>query len=63
MHEDDLPAMVSREQAAEFLGVTPQALSQMNGRGEGPPYARIGRSVRYKRQDLLDWVESRIVRP
>jgi hypothetical protein len=63
MDDSDLPVMVSREQAAEFLGITPQALSQMNGRGEGPAYARIGRSIRYRRQDLLDWIESRIVRP
>ena len=62
MEISDLPAMVSRAQAAEFLGVTPQALSQMDARGEGPPYARIGRVVRYRREDLLDWVESRTVR-
>jgi predicted DNA-binding transcriptional regulator AlpA len=54
--------MVSRSQAAEFLGVTPQALSQMDARGEGPPFARIGRSIRYRREDLLDWIESRTVR-
>ena len=62
MEINDLPAMVSRSQAAEFLGVTPQALSQMDARGEGPTYARIGRSIRYRREDLLDWIESRTVR-
>jgi len=61
METIDLPAMVSRQQAADWLGITPQALSQLNTRGQGPRYVRVGRSVRYRREDLLEWVESRLV--
>ena len=58
-----LPDLMTRQQAADYLGVTPQALSQMNVRGQGPRFVRIGRSVRYRRDDLLDWIESRVVDP
>jgi excisionase family DNA binding protein len=54
---------VTRQQAADYLGITPQALSQMAHRHEGPPYARIGRAIRYRRQDLLDWIERLVVDP
>jgi excisionase family DNA binding protein len=54
---------VTRQQAAEYLGVTPQALSQMSVRGQGPRYVRVGRSVRYRRGDLFAWIESRVVDP
>lgn len=31
--------------------------------GEGPPYIKLGRSVRYRRADVLAWLESQTVRP
>ena len=58
-----LPDLMTRQQAADYLGVTPQALSQMNVRGQGPRFVRIGRSVLYRRNDLLEWIESRVVDP
>jgi excisionase family DNA binding protein len=63
METAELPAFVSRQEAAELLGVTPQALSQMSVRGEGPKYVKVGRSVRYRRADLLAWIDERIVDP
>ena len=63
METTELPELVSRQQVAEYLGVTPQALSQMSVRHQGPRYVRVGRSVRYRREDLLAWIDSRIVEP
>jgi predicted DNA-binding transcriptional regulator AlpA len=59
----ELPEMVSRQQAADYLGITPQALSQMSVRHQGPRYVRVGRSIRYRRADLLAWIDSRLVDP
>jgi len=59
----ELPDLMTRQQAADYMGVTPQALSQMNVRGEGPRFVRIGRSVRYRRPDIAEWIESRVVDP
>jgi hypothetical protein len=68
MHTDeiatiDLPEIASRQQLGDALGITPQALSQMAVRGEGPKFLRVGRSIRYRRHDVLDWLETRIVDP
>jgi hypothetical protein len=62
MELTELPPMVSRSQAAEYLGVTPQALSAMDVRGAGPTYVRIGRVVRYPREDFVAWIEAHTVR-
>jgi predicted DNA-binding transcriptional regulator AlpA len=43
--------------AAEFLDLSDAWLRLLRARGEGPPYARLGRRVVYKRDDLNAWVE------
>jgi excisionase family DNA binding protein len=59
----DLPEIMSRKQLAAYLGMTEPALSQMASRGQGPRFIRFGRSVRYRREDVLAWLESRVVDP
>jgi excisionase family DNA binding protein len=39
-------------QAADLLGCSRKGLEATRARGEGPPYVRIGRRVRYRREDL-----------
>jgi predicted DNA-binding transcriptional regulator AlpA len=34
-------------------------LAKARMRGDGPPYVRIGRSVRYSEAALVQWVKSR----
>jgi excisionase family DNA binding protein len=53
--------ILNRRQLADYLGVTPQALSQMAHRGSGPKYLRIGRSVRYRRADVEAWLSAHTV--
>ena len=53
--------ILTREQAAEYLRVSPDALAAHASRGTGPMYAKLsGRAVRYRRQDLDAWVESKL---
>ena len=59
----DLPDIISRKQLAEYLGMTEPALSQMATRKQGPPFVRFGRSIRYRRDDVLRWLDSRMVDP
>ena len=28
-----------------------------------PPFVRLGRAIRYRKPDVVDWVASRVVRP
>jgi predicted DNA-binding transcriptional regulator AlpA len=60
---DYLDRLLTEIEAADFLGYTIRALQNWRLRGGGPPFIRIsGRSVRYRRRDLIAWIESRSVR-
>lgn len=45
--------------AARILNVSMSWLAKARMRGDGPPYVRIGRSVRYSEAALVQWVKSR----
>lgn len=55
-----LPALLTRAQAAEFLGVTPGTLAVWHSTGRHSlPVVHVGAAVRYKISDLEKWIESR----
>ena len=48
------------EQAAEYLGIKPQTLANWRSTGRyGLPYLRAGRLIRYRRDALDRWLDSR----
>lgn len=49
-------------QAAELTGIGAHTLECWRRDGEGPPYVKLGRLVKYRRLDLDAFMESRIVR-
>lgn len=49
-------ALLDRRTAAAGLGYTVAWLEAIAGRGEGPIYTRIGRRVRYRKADILNWL-------
>lgn len=51
-HGDDL---LSPAEAGALLHVSPKTLAQWRVRGGGPEYVKAGRSVSYRRADLLEW--------
>ena len=42
-------------QAAELLGFKPVTLDIWRSKGAGPPYVKLGRSVRYHRRTIIQW--------
>lgn len=46
------------QDVAEFLRVPVQTLYEWRTKGYGPKGIRVGRYVRYRREDVLAWVES-----
>jgi len=55
-------SMIDEKRAADFLGYSVRALQNWRVRGGGPDFAKISaRSIRYRRRDLIAWVEARIV--
>lgn len=57
MHDDE--PFWNTVKAADYLGLMPQTLQKMRMRGEGPPYRKHGRSVRYTREEIDAWSQKR----
>ncbi|RWG78546.1 helix-turn-helix domain-containing protein [Mesorhizobium sp.] len=56
---ETLPQTLRTDDAARYVGISPSTLSKMRLRGEGPPYAKIGkRIVVYNKDDLAEWLGS-----
>ena len=44
------------KQAARYLGLSTQFLEIARHKGDGPPYLKMSKAVRYKRSDLNAWM-------
>lgn len=47
--------------AAARTGLAVATLEKRRLTGDGPPFVRLGRSIRYRVSDLDDWLASHIV--
>lgn len=54
----ELPEIATRPQVAEFAQVSVHTLARWAMYGEGPKMTKIGRAARYRKQDVLDWLDS-----
>lgn len=61
MSNADRERAINRRQAGEILGLAVITLQQLAARGEGPPHFKIGRSVRFRLGDVLDFRDARTV--
>lgn len=57
-----LPALMDQQKAAEYLGVSEKKLERDRWIDKRIPYVKLGRHVRYRAADLLEYVEANIVR-
>jgi len=51
--------MLSPVEAGEYLRLSEQRLARCRLDGSGPPFYKIGRSVRYRKEDLDAWLSLR----
>jgi len=59
-----LPIYLTEIEAAEILNVHRQTMTSWRYRGVGPPFVRLSPAcIRYRRQDLDEWLEARKVTP
>ena len=56
---DESAALLSTAELAKFLRISEQFLATARCRGEGPPWVRIGRSIRYQKTDVVRWLNER----
>jgi predicted DNA-binding transcriptional regulator AlpA len=47
------------KEAGHFLRVSLSWLAKARMRGDGPPYIKVGRSIRYAEAALIQWMKSR----
>lgn len=52
-----MDTFLDTQAAAKFLGWQPQTLDRRRWLGQAPRYYRVGRSIRYKLEDLIAFVE------
>lgn len=68
MNDNNLPTdpdffdrLLNEKEAADFLSYTVRALQNWRVRGGGPRFVKVSaRSIRYRRRDLLAWIEAHL---
>jgi predicted DNA-binding transcriptional regulator AlpA len=50
--------LLTAKDAANLLRVSPSWLAKSRMRGDGPPYSKFGRAVRYTEKGILQWTRS-----
>lgn len=53
---DDL---LTTKDVAAWFGVSKQWLEINRSKGDGPPFIKLGRMVRYRRDAVLQWLDER----
>ena len=52
----NLPKLLSTKELARVLNMSHRSLENMRQRGVGPKFIKVGRTVRYAFEDVLDWI-------
>jgi predicted DNA-binding transcriptional regulator AlpA len=53
-------ALLTPQETAQFLKVSNSWLAKARMRGEGPPYVRLGRAIRYLPEAVLQWIQEQV---
>lgn len=56
---DYLDGFIDEAHAADFLCQSNRTIQKWRVSGFGPKFYKSGRSVRYRRRDLLEWADAR----
>jgi len=52
-----LPRLLNQKELASYLGKSTAWCERARWAGEGPRFIKLGRHVRYKAEDVLDWID------
>jgi len=59
---NDPDALLTETQTSDFLQISVRTLQAKRVLGGGPPFVKLGRAVRYRRSDLVEWTRTRTLR-
>ena len=51
--------LLTAKDASNLLRLSESWLAKARMRGDGPPYVKLGRAIRYREGSLLQWLRSR----
>lgn len=54
-----MSALLTEAEVADLLRIPAGTLKKWRTRGDGPPFTRVGRLVRYREQELDAWLTKR----
>ena len=61
MHPRQIPsdpdALLSETEVSDLFGISMRTLQAWRTKKGGPPFVRLGRVIRYRRKDLVRWLE------
>ncbi len=60
---EKLPQYLTEKQVSESTGLSQKTLSQHRWKSTGLPYSKFGRSIRYKFDDVLAFMEAGRIEP
>jgi len=55
-----MDSLLSQKHAARILSLSVRTLERHRLTGTGPRYARLGRLIRYRQNDLMEWVDQNL---
>jgi len=58
---NDSDVLLTEVQAADVLNLSIRTLQAWRIKGGGPSFVRAGRAIRYRRRDLLAWMDANTV--
>ena len=58
---NDTDALLKEDDAARLLSLSVRTLQSWRIRMAGPPFFQVGRAVRYRRRDLIAWIDANTI--
>jgi excisionase family DNA binding protein len=55
---DELPDLATRAEVSAYTRVAMSTLARWAMEDRGPKFVRLGRAVRYRREDVIAWVDA-----
>jgi hypothetical protein len=59
----DPDTLLTEAEAADFLKLSVRTLQAWRVRVAGPAFVHVGRAIRYRRRDLIAWIEANTISP
>lgn len=61
VEQETVRELLSPQQFADYLGLPVRTVYAWQHKGTSPDYIKVGKHVRYRRQDIESWLESNVV--